>query len=200
MINIKKVFSIFHLVRLDFYRFSGCLFMISLLIPGCEHMVGRNDYKPEENRFRRVVLAEHLYNPMELEVADDGSVYFIQTNGDLFKTDPQNRLTKIIGNIRNSDNSEFGLIGMALDPNFTRDHWIYLQYFLPDIPNKIAQVSRFALSNDSLDLSSEKRYVQIPYENTCCHSAGSMSFDSNGWPMDQIIPVHSTSEFFWFAG
>jgi len=29
-----------------------------------------------------------------------------------------------------------------------------------------------------LDMTSEKRYVQIPYDNTCCHTAGSMSFDS----------------------
>ena len=153
---------------------------VLLFIFGCGHRTGVRGKMPEENRFRRVVLEEHLYNPMELEIAGDGNIYIIQTNGQLIKINPATRARKLIGAIKNADNSEFGLIGMALDPHFARDHWIYLQYFLPDIPDKIAQVSRFTILNDSLDLRSEKKYVQIPYDNTCCHTAGSMSFDANG--------------------
>ena len=47
-------------------------------------------------------------------------------------------------------------------------------------PELIAQISRFTIVNDSLDLISEKKYIQIPYDNTCCHTGGSMSFDSKG--------------------
>src|SRR5687767_10321968 len=135
---------------------------------------------PEENRFSRVVLRENLYMPMELEVATDGNIYMIEANGRLSKVNPQTKAIKLIGTIKNSDNGEHGLIGMALDPRFDRNHWIYLHYFLPDRPDRVAQVSRFTIIDDSLDLMSEKKYLQIPYDKTCCHTAGSMAFDSKG--------------------
>lgn len=124
-----------------FYRCSGCLFIVSLFISGCGHKAGGHDQMPEENRFRRVVLIEHLYNSMELEIAGDGNIYVIQTNGHLIKVNPLNRSTKLVGNIKNADNSEFGLIGMALDPNFSRNHWIYLHYFLPGLGYRLSLVS-----------------------------------------------------------
>src|SRR5678816_2056886 len=75
-----------------------------LFISGCGHKAGVHGKMPEENRFRRVVLEEHLYNPMELEIADDGNIYIIQTNGQIIKVNPATRATKLIGTIKNSDN------------------------------------------------------------------------------------------------
>ncbi len=162
-----------------FKALSGILVFVALAT-GCRNNEHTTGTMPDEDRFKRVVLQEHLYNPQELEITEDGSVYFIQTNGLLMNVHPETNAIKQIGYIKNSDNGEFGLIGMALDPHFSTNHHIYLHYFLPDIKEKIAQVSRFTLVNDSLDLATEKKLVQIPYDNTCCHTAGSMSFDANG--------------------
>lgn len=87
--------------------------------------------QPEENRFKRVVLVEKLYNPMELKIAPDGDIYMIESNGRLSRVNPQTKAVTLLGVIKNHDNNEHGLTGMALDPNFEKNHWIYVQYFLP---------------------------------------------------------------------
>jgi cytochrome c len=134
--------------------------------------------QPQENRFKRVVLVEHLFNPMQLEIAPDGDIYMIESNGRLTKVNPQTKEVTLLGVIKNYDQSEHGLIGLALDPNFEQTHWVYVQYFLPT--KEVAQIARFTINGNTLDLTSEKRYVQIPYENNCCHAGGSMTFDSKG--------------------
>ena len=166
-------------IQSDFY-YKKLLIIFLVLLISCNKKEKYNNQMPEENRFSRVVLKENLYMPMELESSNDGSIYFIEANGRLSKINPETKATTLIGTIKNFDNGEHGLIGMALDPHFDRTHWIYLHYFLPDRPEMIAQLSRFTIINDSLNLASEKKYVQIPYDNTCCHTAGSMSFDSKG--------------------
>ncbi|MES2376077.1 MAG: PQQ-dependent sugar dehydrogenase [Bacteroidota bacterium] len=135
--------------------------------------------QPEENRFKRVVLVEKLHNPMELKIAPDGDIYMIESNGRLSRVNPQTKTVVLLGVIKNKDNQELGLIGMALDPGFEKNHWIYVQYFLPQ-KESVAQVSRFTITNNALDLQSEKKYVQIPYNETCCHVGGSLAFNSKG--------------------
>src|SRR6476620_6339509 len=99
-----------------FALFSSCrkeyIFFVFLLMAGCHNKTNLQDKMPDENRFKRVVLQEHLYNPQELEITNDGSIYFIQTDGKLIKLDPDTKATKVVGYVKNSDNGEFGLIGM----------------------------------------------------------------------------------------
>ena len=116
---------------------------------------------------------------MELDIAPNGDVYFIQANGKLSRLNPVTRAVTLLGIIKGHDNSEYGLIGFALDPNFEKTHWIYVQYFLPQ-KDKVAQIARFSIINDKVDMASEKRYVQVPYNENCCHAGGSLSFDSKG--------------------
>ena len=167
--------------RLNFYYKNLLVtFVLFFLIESCRNKATNENKMPEENRFSRVVLRENLYMPMELEVATDGNIYMIEANGRLSKINPKTKAIKLTGTIKNFDNGEHGLIGMALDPQFDRNHWIYLHYFLPDRSDQVAQISRFTIIDDSLDMTSEKKYIQIPYDNTCCHTAGSMSFDCKG--------------------
>ncbi|MDB5115288.1 MAG: Cytochrome c [Mucilaginibacter sp.] len=155
-----------------------CLITVLALASGFKLITG-NPQPPDENRFKRVVLVKKLYNPMELEVAPDGDIYLIEANGRLSRVNPQTRAITLLGIIKGHDNSEYGLIGLALDPDFEKTHWVYVQYFLPQ-KAKVAQISRFSIINNKIDLSSEKKYVQVPYNETCCHAGGSMSFDSKG--------------------
>jgi cytochrome c len=149
------------------------------LITGFKLIRQNTPQKPEENRFKKVVLVKNLYNPMELDIARNGDIYLIEANGRFDKVNPVTHKITLLGIIKGHDNSEYGLIGLALDPNFEKNHWFYVQYFLPQT-NKVAQISRFSIVNNAIDPTSEKRYVQVPYDETCCHAGGSMSFDSKG--------------------
>ena len=59
---------------------SGIIFLLLLLIC-CTGKVDKEIKMPEENRFQRVVIKEDLYMPTELEIAEDGFIYFAEANG-----------------------------------------------------------------------------------------------------------------------
>jgi len=170
----------YNIISGKFRVYKTALIAVLILGTGFKLISANQSRQPEENRFKRVVLVEHLYNPMELEVAPDGDIYMIESNGRLSRVNPQTKEVTLLGVIKNNDNGEHGLIGLALDPNFEQTHWVYVQYFLPQQPKEIAQISRFTINGNALDLASEKQYVKIPYQNNCCHTGGSMSFDSKG--------------------
>jgi cytochrome c len=58
--------------------------------------------------------------------------------------------------------------------------WLYLFYSPAGSVSK-QNISRFTLINDSIDISSEKVILEIPTQRQeCCHSAGSLAFDTEG--------------------
>ena len=130
-------------------------------------------------RFEKTVLAEKLVQPIEMEIAPDGDIYLIELGGVLKRLDSKSGHQEVIGTIAVTTAQENGLIGMALDPNFANNGWIYLQYSPPDFNGQ--HVSRFTLRDGKLDLNSEQilfRYEEQRRE--CCHHAGSMEFGPDG--------------------
>lgn len=130
-------------------------------------------------RFEKTVVAEKLVQPIELDIAEDGSIYLIELGGALKRLSPNGSEPEVIGNLEVTTAQENGLIGMALDPGFSKNHWIYLQYSPPSFSGQY--VSRFTLKDGKLDLQSEKilfRYEEQRRE--CCHHAGSMEFGPDG--------------------
>jgi cytochrome c len=85
----------------------------------------------DQSRFEVTVLATGLVQPMEMAIAPDGSVYFIEVGGKLKVFNPVTREVSVVGEVAITTAQENGLIGLALDPNFAQNHWIYLQYFHP---------------------------------------------------------------------
>ena len=151
-----------------------------------------------DGKFRKVILAsdqkvgdvyeDTLADPMELAVAKDGRVFFIERGGKVKLWKPQTQTTSVIGEIKVFTDLEDGLIGLALDPNFQENHWLYLHYSLPDTGTNAAgmkvgtnRVSRFTVRGDALDMASEKPVLDIPTQREkCCHVGGSLAFDAQG--------------------
>ena len=133
----------------------------------------------DPSRFEITVLATGLTQPMELAMAPDGTVYFIELSGKLKSLNPVTRAVTLVGEVTVTTAQENGLIGLALDPNFAENHWIYFQYSPPDFPGQ--HISRFTLVDGLLDLASEK--ILMRYEEQrkeCCHHAGSLQFGPRG--------------------
>jgi cytochrome c len=137
--------------------------------------------KPEDNRFIPVVLTPEgaLDEPMMFQVANDNSVYIIERKGALKKFEPQTKTVKQIASFSVFTGNEQGLIGLALDPNFEKNHWIYLQY-APE-SESVFKLARYELQNDQIKDGSEKILLTIPVdrENTN-HTGGGMAWDKNG--------------------
>lgn len=134
---------------------------------------------PEESRFTKVALVERLDEPMELEVLSDGRVLFIERKGKVKLFDPITKDTETVGFLEVYPEHEDGLLGMAVDPDFDHNGWVYF-YYAPAGDESINRLSRFDFNENRLDLSSEKIMLEIPVFRGCCHSGGSLEFGPGG--------------------
>ena len=139
--------------------------------------------------FRKVMLATNTADPMELAVAPDGRVVFIERIGTIKIWKPETHSVVIAGTLpvfyhRNGEKNvswEDGLIGVTLDPGFASNHWIYFYHSPTNVDVSENRVSRFVLDGDRVALDSEKVVLRVPTErNVCCHAAGSLAFDGEG--------------------
>ncbi|WDZ85325.1 ThuA domain-containing protein [Micromonospora cathayae] len=130
--------------------------------------------------FEKITLDSNTSNPMELDIAPDGRVFYIERDGrvQIIKPDTGNTVTAIDLDVFTGN--EDGLIGIRLDPDFATNNWVYL-YYAPNDGVARNVISRFTVTGDTIALSSEKRVLQVDTQrNTCCHAGGSMVFDSAG--------------------
>ncbi len=134
---------------------------------------------PEENRFMKVVLEDNLDEPMELVMLPDGKLLFVQRKGAIRLYDPAVDSSSLIQQMEVSSKFEDGLLGLALDPDFKENNWIYL-FYSAEGDEPIQRVSRFDLIGDSLHPSSEKILLTIPTIRKCCHSGGALEFGPAG--------------------
>ncbi len=159
------------------FRFSilflviACCFSLAGSAARCEEL--------DMNRFEKSIVLTGLVQPMELEIAPDGRIFVIELAGILKRIDPRTGQATAVGQLEVTTAQENGLIGMALDPNFRENGWIYLQYSPPDFSGQY--VSRFVFRDDQLDMASEKRLFSYEEQRReCCHHAGSLEFGPDG--------------------
>jgi cytochrome c len=159
------------------------------ILGGIKYAIGENDidYKrtkiasvPSADRFVKVVFAEKLDEPMELVVTSKGTIYYVQRKGEIMMYSPATQKLKLVHKLDVFTKHEDGLLGMALDPNFDRNNFVYIMYS-PNGQRSVQNISRFKLYEDNLDLTSEKVVLEIPVERSeCCHSGGSLEFGPDG--------------------
>jgi glucose/arabinose dehydrogenase len=77
--------------------------------------------------------------------------------------------------------NERGLLGVATDPAFTVNHFIYLYYTAATGSSCTNRVSRFVLSNANVvDPASESILINSPSPG-CCHNGGDLQFGKDGY-------------------
>ncbi len=151
---------------------NGILYAAGVVEGDCGATVDAN--------FEKATLDDDPQNPMALEVAQDGRVFFVERAGRLRVYSPTTGTTTTAATLNVATSNEDGLLGIALDPDFATNDWIYL-FYSPAGGIAKQHVSRFEMNGDALDLSSEVVLLEIPTQrNQCCHSAGELEFDGNG--------------------
>jgi len=138
---------------------------------------GEPEYDPA--RFEATTLLSGLQQPMELAVAPDGTVFWIEFGGKLRCLPAGGGEPRLVGELTVTTAQENGLIGLALDPRFADNGHVYLQYSPPDFDGQ--HVSRFTIRDGVLDLASEKLLLEFTEQRKeCCHHAGSLAFGPGG--------------------
>ncbi|OCC10578.1 PQQ-dependent sugar dehydrogenase [Streptomyces sp. PTY087I2] len=142
--------------------------------------------------------AAELGEAMSLAVLPDRSVLHTARDGTVRLTDAAGS-TKTAGKLDVYTHDEEGLQGIAVDPDFAANRYVYLYYSpLLDTPPGDAptsgsaadfepwkghlNLSRFVLKADgTLDLGSEKVVLEVESDRgQCCHVGGDIDFDAAG--------------------
>lgn len=163
---------------------------LSHLLGGIKYAIGLGqpvDYSkayaelvPEENRFNRLTYKQNLNEPMELDFIGKDKILYIERKGGVHLYDLTKGRDTLIATLDVFSGFEDGLLGLAVDPNYPENNWIYL-YYSENKGKDVQNLSRFELKNDVLELSSEKIILQVVTQREeCCHSAGSIEFGPNG--------------------
>ncbi|HET6483869.1 MAG TPA: PQQ-dependent sugar dehydrogenase [Actinoplanes sp.] len=151
--------------------------------------------------YQQVALASgsaELGEAMSLAVLPNRSVLHTARNGTVRVTDAAGN-TKVAGNIPVYTHDEEGMQGVAVDPNFATNRWIYLYYSPPlstpggDAPTTGTaadfnawkghlNLSRFTLNvDDTINTSSEVVVLTVDNDRgQCCHVGGDLDFDAAG--------------------
>jgi cytochrome c len=170
-------------------------FLLLLLVVACSKPTPtENDdptVKPEENRFTTTVLTKpgELDEPMIIDFLPGGKVLWVERKGALKSFDGNTGIVKTIANIpvntkytsKEGDvrEAEEGLMGLAVDPNFSKNNWIYMYYADPDKSQHI--LARWELHDDSLYADTKKVVLEVPTQReTCCHTGGGTAWDKDG--------------------
>ena len=139
-----------------------------------------------------------LGEPMSLAVMPDRTVIHTARDGTVRVTDAAGN-TKVAGKLSVYTHDEEGLQGVAVDPGFATNRWVWLYYSPPlstpagDSPatgtdadfapwKGHLNLSRFTLKADNtLDLASEKVVLTVANDRgSCCHVGGDIDFDAAG--------------------
>ncbi|MDB5050887.1 MAG: hypothetical protein JWO30_3958 [Fibrobacteres bacterium] len=123
-------------------------------------------------------LAEPIHMAMDLQPNNKVDIYFTQRNGTVKKYSGASNALTTIGAIPSgtlSVNGEMGLTGIALDPAFKTNNWIYLFY----ATNGDLRLSRFTLTGGTFTVATEKRLITYRKVSSA-HMGGALAFDSNG--------------------
>ena len=135
----------------------------------------------------KTILTQGTFTePTELAVLPNLDVLVIERRGGVHRYRRADSSLKQVGQLdvywksRVKDvNAEEGLLGLAADPNFATNHFIYLFYSPAD--SAVNRLSRFTFDRDTLDLTTEKVILEFySQRNICCHTGGSIAFASDG--------------------
>jgi cytochrome c len=163
---------------------------------------------PPDPDFQKVTLNDFPGEPIALAVLPDRRVLHTARKGEVRIHEPRTGRNVLAATIPVYQHDEEGVQGIAIDPGFSSNRWVYVYYSPvldtptddPDTPGVNEgdapqtgtpadfapfrghmQLSRFKLRGTTLDLATEQRILQVPTDRgICCHVGGKIDFDAQG--------------------
>ena len=93
-------------------------------------------------------VADNLKIPWELVFAPDGRIFFTERDGNLWVI--KNESLELVATFPTSRMSEGGLLGLALDPEFEKNNFLYLYQTYFDFELHHNKVVRYTVNNNQL--------------------------------------------------
>ncbi|AXY73420.1 T9SS C-terminal target domain-containing protein [Paraflavitalea soli] len=126
--------------------------------------------------FQRVLVTGSITGPTAMAFTPDGRVLVCQQNGQLRVVKNGSLLTTPAITLSVNTSGERGLIGVAVDPNFASNQYIYLYYTHTSGPHN--RLSRFTMTGDVA--GSELALLDFPTLSGIYHNGGGLVFGNDG--------------------
>ena len=121
-----------------------------------------------------------LSNPTAMEIAPDGRIFVCQQGGSLRVIKNGVLLPTPFITLSVDPNGERGLLGIAFDPNFASNNFLYLYYTVASTPRH-NRVSRFTANGDVVVPGSERSILELDNLSTATnHNGGAIHFGPDG--------------------
>ena len=128
--------------------------------------------------FSQVLVANGISNPTVMAFAPDGRIFVAQQTGQVRVIKNGALLTTPFVSLPVSSSGERGLLGIAFDPNFTTNQYVYL-YYTNTTPRN--QISRFTANGDVALAGSEVLVLALDALSSATnHNGGTMQFGPDG--------------------
>jgi glucose/arabinose dehydrogenase len=120
-----------------------------------------------------------LSSPTAMEIAPDGRVFVCLQGGQLRVIKNGALLPAPFLTVSVDPSGERGLLGVAFDPNFTTNNFVYVYYTVPSSPRH-NRVSRFTANGDVALAGSEQIILELDSLSATNHNGGAIHFGPDG--------------------
>lgn len=153
--------------------------------------------------FAQTQLAHGLSKPVALAFAPNGDIYVGEQGGTILIYRNGAVLANPVVKLPNVDSSgESGLLGLAFDPNFSTNGYLYLSYTVSTTNSAgtvqpFAQLSRFTVVNDTINPSSETVYYRGNQTQNLHHPGNDLKIGPDGklwWSVGDNVPAISNAQ------
>jgi glucose/arabinose dehydrogenase len=133
--------------------------------------------------FTEALVASGLSNPTAMQFAPDGRLFVAQQGGALRVIKNGALLATPFVSLSVDPSGERGLLGVAFDPNFASNQYVYVYYTVPSGPGVTVhnRISRFTANGDVAVPGSEVFIVDLDNLSTATnHNGGAIDFGPDG--------------------
>lgn len=130
--------------------------------------------------FSRSRVAGGLNNPTAMALAPDGRLFVTQQNGRLRVIRDGRLLRRAVTTFRVDSSGERGLLGVAVDPEFSRNRFVYVYYTARTTPRH-NRVARFKVKDNRAIAGSREIILRLDNLSAARnHNGGAIHFGTGG--------------------
>ena len=134
--------------------------------------------------YQKTQLTPDVSEPMKMDMTPDGRLFYTErSTGKVGVIHPDGEPTTAL-TLDVYSEQEDGMQGIAFDPNFENNGWVYIYYSPPnevvgDQPYNL--LSRFEVEGDTINPDTETEILRVHTQRqTCCHVGGDIAFGPEG--------------------
>ena len=144
---------------------------------------------PDADRFTKKQLSQGaFFEPTEMTILPNYDVLVAQRRGEIMMFKDKTQKISQVGFLdvyyktlhTPGVNAEEGVMGIQKDPDFDKNHWVYI-YYAPAGDVWVNRLSRFKFEDDEMKKDTEQVILEVDTQREiCCHTGGSIAFGPDG--------------------